>query len=176
MFAEGGDLRLALTAIETGYASAHRRRAVDNCRMACLIHLNLVVAEHGEFSSVTEEYLQSLQQILDDDDDDSSLSAEHLLWTLLIMFKSPGHYERIWKMSRLVNIVKRARAPTWTTIEDALRAFLRMPESIEEVEVGLIGWDQAAFLQEVKDSTTADARLERGARSCEVGLLRSRMS
>ncbi|EXJ73837.1 uncharacterized protein A1O5_03599 [Cladophialophora psammophila CBS 110553] len=149
MFREGTELANSLKAIDTGYESPDKRRAVDNCRIACLIHLNLVMAEYGDFSPATEEYLQVLQRILEEDDDDSILSAEHLLWTLLTAFRPQGHYERIWKMSRLVGVMKRARARSWRTIEDALRAFLRLPESIDDLESALSACNREEFLGEV---------------------------
>ncbi|KIW89570.1 uncharacterized protein Z519_09726 [Cladophialophora bantiana CBS 173.52] len=149
IFREGTELANALKAIETGYESPDKRRAVDNCRIACLIHLNLVMAEYGDFSPATEDYLQALQRILQDDDDDSSLSAEHLLWTLLTAFRPHGHYERIWKMSRLVGVVKRTGTRTWMTIEDTLRAFLRLPESINDLESALSACNREEFLGEV---------------------------
>ncbi|KIW27787.1 uncharacterized protein PV07_07495 [Cladophialophora immunda] len=159
MFQEGTELANALKSVETGYENPDKRRAVDNCRIACLIHLNLVMAEHGDFAQATEEYLQALQRILEEADDDSSLSAEHLLWTLLSLFRSPGHYERVWKMSRLVGVVKRTRAHTWTAIENALRAFLRLPESIHDLESALSVWNREECLEEVVDMGNASSRI-----------------
>jgi hypothetical protein len=150
MFADGSDLGNALEAIETGYSNPDKRRAVDNCRMACLIHLNLIMANYGDFSPATEDFLQALQRILDQDDDDSSLSAEHLLWTLLAAFPPKEHYERIWKMSRLVGVAKRTRAHTWTAIENALRMFLRLPGSVADLEAVTSGWNREEFLKEVQ--------------------------
>ncbi|KIX95287.1 uncharacterized protein Z520_08804 [Fonsecaea multimorphosa CBS 102226] len=159
MFHEGSELANALKSIETGYESPDKRRAVDNCRLACLIHLNLVMAEHGDLSQATEEYLQALQRILDEADDDSSLSAEHLLWTLLTPFRSQGHYERIWKMSRLVGVVKRTSAQTWMAIENALRVFLRLPGSIYDFESALSVWDRGECLDQLIAVGNVDARV-----------------
>lgn len=139
-FKDGATVFTALSEIETGYESPDKRRAVDNCRMACLIYLNLVMAEHGDLSRVTEEYLKALRQIVDDNDDDSSLTAEHLLWTLLTPFKHQGHYERIWKLCRLVGVVKQAKPQTWSTIGKALQGFLQMPEDIRMLEDVLGDW------------------------------------
>lgn len=157
MFQVESDLEQTLRAIETGYSSPDKRRAVDNCRMACLIHLNLIMADYGDFSPSTEAFLEKLQSILDQDDDDSTLSAEHLLWTLLAAFPPKHHYERIWKMSRLVGVVKRTRTHTWTATENALRTFLKPPETIEELEVVVSGWDREGFLIEVQRGNEADA-------------------
>lgn len=149
-FRDGGELISALKHVQTGYESPDKRRAVDNCRMACLIHLNLVLAEYGDFSIATEQYLMALQRVLADDDDDSSLSAEHLLWTLLMTaFKRQGHYERIWKMSRLVGVVKRTNSQTWLMVENALQTFLQLPESIDDLGSAVKGWKQEDFLQEL---------------------------
>lgn len=138
----------ALTKFETGYDDPDKRRAVDNCRMACLVYLNLVMAEYGDFSTTTEQFLSSLKQILEDDDDDSNLSAEHLLWTLLSISTTEDHYQRVWKMSRLVGVIKRVTSETWTTIEDAWRTFLRLPECVDEIQGVLRGWNCEHFLIE----------------------------
>ncbi len=156
MFQAESDLEQALRSIETGYSSPDKRRAVDNCRMACLIYINMIMADYGDFSPSTEAFLERLQSILDADDDDSSLSAEHLLWTLLAAFPPKDHYERIWKMSRLVGVAKRTRAHTWTAIETALRMFLRLPDTIEDLEVVVSGWNREEFLIEVQRGDEAD--------------------
>ncbi|KAI1608933.1 hypothetical protein EDD37DRAFT_697108 [Exophiala viscosa] len=147
-FRDGGEIINALTRTETGYDEPDKRRAVDNCRMACLIYLNLIMADNGDFSTATEEFLGSLQQILEDDDDDSSLSAEHLLWTLLSISTTEDHYQRVWKMSRLVGVVKRSSSQMWTTIENALRTFLRLPDCVAELQAVLRGWNSERFLIE----------------------------
>ncbi|KAK5039906.1 hypothetical protein LTS07_000401 [Exophiala sideris] len=147
-FRKGGEMINALTKFETGYDDPDKRRAVDNCRMACVIYLNLIMAEYGDFSMAMEEFLCSLQQILEDDADDSSLSAEHLLWTLLSISTSEDHYQMVWKMSRLVGVVKRSSSQTWTTVENALRTFLRLPEGVDELQAVLRGWKSESFLIE----------------------------
>ncbi|KAJ9603501.1 hypothetical protein H2200_011687 [Cladophialophora chaetospira] len=150
MFQEGSELQNALSNHEIGYKNPDKRRALDNCRMACLIHLNLIMADYGDFSTATEEFLRDLQEILDKDDDDSSLSAEHLLWTLLAAFPPKDHYERIWRMCRLVGVAKRTRAHTWIAIENALLAFLRLPDTIDGLEAVVSGWNREEFLKEVQ--------------------------
>ncbi|KAK5456978.1 hypothetical protein LTS15_004758 [Exophiala xenobiotica] len=151
-FKPGSQLNNALSNTETGYDDPDKRRAVDNCRIASLIHLNLVMAESGDFSATTEEYLKSLQRTLEDDDDDSGLSAEHLLWTLLSGSTS-SHYDRVWKMSRLVGVVKRTSSQMWSIIENALRTFLHLPESAEDLESVLREWDHKRFLVEAMSLT-----------------------
>lgn len=171
MFREGSELAMALQAIETGYANPDKRRAVDNCRMACLIHLNLVMAENGDFSQATEDFLRSLQRILDQDDDDSSLSAEHLLWTLLAAFKPQDNYERIWKMARLVGVVKRTQTHTWAAIENALRMFLRLPESVSDLEAAVSGWSRDEFLAEVTRTEVTEDNM-RCTEGCQICMLK----
>jgi hypothetical protein len=139
-FKDGATIFIALSEIETGYESSDKRRAVDNCRMACLIYLNLIMAEYGDLSRATEEYLKALREIADDNDDDSSLTAEHLLWTLLTPFKHEGHYERIWKLCRLVGVVKRAKPHAWSIIGKALQNLLKIPEDIRMLEDVLGDW------------------------------------
>ncbi|EXJ60294.1 hypothetical protein A1O7_04446 [Cladophialophora yegresii CBS 114405] len=156
IFQEGTELSRALESRDTGFLSADKRRSVDNCRMACLIYLNLIMAEYGVLSPATENYLRSLQRILDQDDDDSSLTAEHLLWTLLAAFPPEEHYKRIWKMCRLVAVVKCARAHTWVAVENALRTFLRAPESVAGLEAVTSGWNREDFLTEVQRQEGTD--------------------
>lgn len=129
------------------------------------------MAEYGDFSHATEEFLQSLQRILDEDDDDSSLSAEHLLWTLLAAFKPQDNYERVWKMTRLVGVIKRTRSHTWTTIENALRMFLRLPESVSDLEAAVSGWSRDEFLAQVRriDVAVGDTTC---AEDCQICLLK----
>ncbi|KIW68922.1 hypothetical protein PV04_04834 [Phialophora macrospora] len=114
------------------------------------------MADYGDFSQVAEDYLRSLQRILEEDDDDSSLSAEHLLWTLIAAFPPKEHYPRIWKMSRLVGVAKKARPHTWVAIENALRAYLRLPESVADLEAAMSGWNRDEFLREVRRQDGAD--------------------
>lgn len=149
-FRAGSELSSALENLETGYNDFDKRRAVDNCRMASLIHLNLIMAELGDFSSQTEKYLATLQQILEDDEDDSDLSAEHLLWTLLSLSTDQGHYDRVWRMSRLIGVVKRTSSAMWSTIENVLRNFLRLPANANDLGLVLQEWNHERFLLEAK--------------------------
>ena len=152
-FRPGSEMNNALSNFETGYDDPDKRRAVDNCRMACLIHLNLVMVQCEDFSAATEEYLRSMQRILEDDDDDSGLSAEHLLWTLLSASTSAEHYDRVWKMSRLVGVVKRTSSKMWSIIENALGTFLQLLESAGKLESVLREWDHKRFLLEAMSLT-----------------------
>ncbi|KAK6364198.1 hypothetical protein LTS17_012467 [Exophiala oligosperma] len=149
-FRAGSELSTALENFETGYNDFEKRRAVDNCRMASLILLNLIMAELGDFSSQTEKYLATLQQILEDDDDDSDLSAEHLLWTLLSMPTDQGHYDRVWKTSRLIGVVKRTSSAMWSTIENILRNSMRLPANANDLGIVLQQWSHERFLLEAK--------------------------
>lgn len=148
-FKDGTPTSTALSETSTRYESPDKRRAVDNCRMACLIYLNLIMVEHGDLSKSTEDYLKALRQITDDSDDDSSLTSEHLLWTLLTPFeqRDKGHYERIWKLCGFVGVVKRSTPQTWSTLEKALRVFLQIPEDIRMLEdvLGDFTWEALNF-------------------------------
>lgn len=124
IFRDQSKIWAALQTFETGYISADKRKAVDNCRMACLIFLNLVIADHGECSALTEQFFSRVRKIIEAEDDDSSLSAEHLLWTLLGVPILEDHFERTWKLSRLIGVAKKSSSTSWTTIEESLRSFL----------------------------------------------------
>ena len=135
-FQDGTPIFTALNRMDTGYESPDKRQAVEHCRMACLVYLNLVMDELGDLSEATENYLKTLRGIVDDSDDDSSLTAEHLLWTLLATFDEPdhGHYERIWKTCRLVGLIKRSAPQTLSRLENTLRVYLQIPEDIKRLE------------------------------------------
>ena len=50
LFSNNSELGKSLEATETENLSPDKRRAVENCRMACLIYLNLIMADYGDFS------------------------------------------------------------------------------------------------------------------------------
>ncbi|KAK5045242.1 hypothetical protein LTR84_009348 [Exophiala bonariae] len=139
-FKDGTSIFAALKQGETGYESPDKRRAVEHCRMACLIYLNLIIAEYGDLSEATEDYLRGLRQISDDENDDSSLTAEHLLWTLLSLSQDGGHYERVGKLCRLTGVLKNLGHEIWMEIGQALRIFLQFPEDNKGLTDILIGW------------------------------------
>jgi hypothetical protein len=140
-FHPGTRMYMALAPVETGYSCPDKRRAVDNCRMACLLYLNAVVAEYGDFSTNTEKFLQSFSNFIEDDDHDCTLSAEHLFWALVRGIEETPHHERIWMVSRMVGVLKRAEQQTWWDVEEALRLFLVMPDNGSELMDRLLNWD-----------------------------------
>jgi Fungal specific transcription factor domain len=140
-FNPGTRMYVALAQVETGYSSPDKRRAVDNCRMACLLYLNTVIAEYGNFTAKTEKFLETFAHFVEDDDLDCTLSAEHLLWALIRGIEDEPHNERVWMMSRMVGVLKRSDQKTWADVEEALRLFLVMPEDGSELMARLAGWD-----------------------------------
>lgn len=140
-FNPGTRMYIALAQVETGYSSPDKRRAVDNCRMACLLYLNAVVAEYGDFSAKTETFLETFLHFVEDDDLDCTLSAEHLLWALIRGIEDEAHHERVWMVSRMVGVLKRANQRTWWDVEEALRLFLVMPEDGSILLERLSNWD-----------------------------------
>jgi hypothetical protein len=140
-FRPGTRMYMALASVETGYSSPEKRRAVDNCRLACLLYLNAAIAEYGDFSTSTEKFLQSFANFIEDDDLDCTLSAEHLLWALIRGIEDTPHNERVWMLSRMIGVLKRANWQTWADVEEALRSFLVMPEDGSELMDRLRAWD-----------------------------------
>ena len=139
----------ALVPKETGYSHPDKRQAFENCRMACLIFLNLVVSDHGEESQTTRRYFADLATAIQDEDDDSAMTAEHFLWTLLSAVIPGDHYERCWKLSRMVGIVKKAGVAAWAEIEALLRLFLGWAGPACDARGLLRAWNGRVFAEEV---------------------------
>jgi len=140
-FYPGTRMYKCLAQVDKGYSCPDKRRAVDHCRMASLLYLNAVVAEYGDFSAKTENFLQTFAYFVEDDDLDCTLSAEHLFWALVRGIESTVHHERVWMISRMVGVLKRADQQTWWDVEEALRLFLVMPEDGSEMMDLLSNWD-----------------------------------
>jgi len=142
-------MHTVLSPVETGYGNPDKRRAVDNCRLACLIFLNAAMAEHGDFSEPCEHFLSSFAQFAEDDDEDCTLSAEHLLWYLIRGFGDPKTDEWTWMTSRMIGVMKRSGQQTWESVETSLRLFLIMPEDGSEMVNHLTAWDPEKFYQDL---------------------------
>lgn len=148
-FRPGTRMYMALAPVSVSYSSPSKRRAVDNCRLACLLYLNLVVAEYGDFSSKTEVFLQSFANFIEDDDLDCTLSAEHLLWALVRGIEAQPYDERLWKISRVMGVLKRVDGRTWLEVEEALRLFLVLAEEGGEMVGRLKRWDTERVRREI---------------------------
>jgi hypothetical protein len=139
----------AFRPVDPRYSWPERRRAVDNCRLASLIYLNAVIAEYSNFSKKTEQFLTTFSGFVEDDDYDCTLSAEHLFWSLVRGIEECATNERIWMVSRMMGVVKRANKRTWEEIEKALRLFLVMPEDNSDLIKYLSSWDPERFRKDV---------------------------
>jgi hypothetical protein len=148
-FRPGTRMYHALRPVDTGYSCPEKRRAVDNCRLASLIYLNAVIAEYGNFSKRTEQFLATFSRFVENDDYDCTLSAEHLFWSLVRGIEEHAANERIWMVSRMMGVAKRANKRTWQEIEEALRFFLIMPEDTSDLIKYLSSWDPEKFRKEV---------------------------
>ncbi len=144
-------LASALVPVETGYSHPDKRHAFENCRIACLIFLNLVLGDCGEDAQAMDRYFADLARLIQDQEDDSVMTAEHLLWTLLSTTTFDEHYEICWKLSRMVGIVKRAGVAAWAKIEVMLRLFLGLGYRGYEAEARdlLRSWEGRAFVEEL---------------------------
>jgi hypothetical protein len=143
-FRPGSRMYRALAPVAPEYACPDRRRAVDHCRMACLLYLNLTLSEYGGFSEDTEEFLRRFAGFIEDDDLDCTLSAEHLLWALVRGIEEVRRDERVWRMSRMVGVLKRCGERTWAEVEEGLRLFLVMGKDAGETLQRLKHWDTEA--------------------------------
>lgn len=148
-FRPGERISHAFRPVKTEYNLPEKRRAVDNCRLACLIYLNVVIQEYGNFSKRTEQFLATFSRFVDDDDYDCTLSAEHLLWSLIRGIEERAVNERIWMVSRMMGVLKRANKQTWEDIEEVLRSFLIVPEDTSDLVKYLSSWDLEKFRRDV---------------------------
>ena len=148
-FRPGTRLYHAFRPVDTRYSWPEQRRAVDNCRLACLIYLNTVIAEYGNFSIRTEQFLETFSRFVEDDDYDCAMSAEHLFWSLVRGIEERTTNERIYMVSRMMGVLKRANKRTWEDIEEALRLFLTIPEDTTDLIKDLQAWDPEKFHKDV---------------------------
>ena len=148
-FRPGTRMYHAFRPVDPRFSWPEKRRAVDNCRLASLLYLNAVIAEYGNFSKKTEQFLTTFSKFVEDDDYDCALSAEHLFWSLVRGIEECPTNERIWMVSRMMGVVKRANKRTWEEIEKALRLFLVMPEDNSDLIKYLSGWDPEKFRKDV---------------------------
>ena len=155
-FRPGTRMYDVLSRVDTGYTSPDKRRAVDNCRLACLIYLNIVVSEYGDFSADTESFLQTIVRFVEDDDLDCALSAEHLLWSLIRGVEPQEARERPWKVSRMIGVMKTVSQEMWWEVEEALRLFLITPDDGSDLMQRISVWDFEKF----RLSSKAFAELE----------------
>jgi hypothetical protein len=148
-FRPGTRMYHAFRPVEARFSWPEKRRAVDNCRLASLIYLNAVIAEYGNFSKRTEQFLATFSRFVEDDDYDCVLSAEHLFWSLVRGIEERAANERVWMVSRMMGVVKRANKRMWEEIEEALRLFLVMPEDTSDLIKYLSNWDPEKFRKDV---------------------------
>lgn len=141
-------IRPALEVFDTGYLHPDKVQAVENCRMACLIFLNLVLADHDISSATSEKYFEQLLRTIEGEDDDSTMTAEHLLWTLLATATLSDHYDRCWKLSRLIGVVKQVGVGTRHRVDRIFRILLLESTQSQNVSAGFQSWDGRAFVEE----------------------------
>ena len=141
-------IRPALEVFDTGYLHPDKVQAVENCRMACLIFLNLVLTDHDIASATSEKFFKQLLRTIEDEDDDSTLTAEHLLWTLLAAVTLSDHYDRCWKLSRLIGVIKQVGVGTRHRVDRFFRILLLESTQSQKISAGFQSWDGRAFVEE----------------------------
>ncbi|KAJ5722978.1 hypothetical protein N7488_001013 [Penicillium malachiteum] len=126
------------------------RMRTDNCKLACIIYLNLLLLNIGDYSETTESFLQSLKELLTEDK--HMLSPEYLLWTLLrapypvTMKKS----REIWaRVIQILAVVKRARYQSVICYQEAMLLFLQLSTNAVELapsfKINLCGIENEAM-------------------------------
>ncbi|KAJ6137061.1 hypothetical protein N7471_003547 [Penicillium samsonianum] len=105
------------------------RLRTDNCRLACIIYINLMLLELGDLSEAAELFLGSLERYLPNNK--SLRSAEFLLWTLLRSPYplTPEASRVLWsKTIQILAVVKRARYQhSIMEYQEAMFLFLELP-------------------------------------------------
>ncbi|PYH81201.1 hypothetical protein BO82DRAFT_268656, partial [Aspergillus uvarum CBS 121591] len=105
------------------------RLRTDNCRLACLIYLNLLFMELGDFSTRTEQFLEALERRLATALM-PALTPEYLLWILLRWqtLLPTGQSRSLWmKAIKLIAVVKRASYQSLVPYHRAMFLFLELP-------------------------------------------------
>ena len=146
-------IRPALEVFDTGYLHPDKVQAVENCRMGCLIFLNLVLADHDMSSATSETYFEQLLRTIEDEDDDSTMTTEHLLWTLLATATLPDHYGRCWKLARLIGVIKQVGTGTRQSIDSLFRFLLLELTQSQKLAASFQSWDGRAFVEEAISSS-----------------------
>ncbi|PWY86724.1 hypothetical protein BO70DRAFT_422338 [Aspergillus heteromorphus CBS 117.55] len=108
------------------------RLKTDNCRLACIIYLNLLFIQLGDFSARTETFLLALENELAPliQMNMDMLSPEYLLWILLrCQTVLPAQQSReLWMQAiRVIAVVKRARYQSLVQYARAMFLFLEIP-------------------------------------------------
>ncbi|KAB8069143.1 hypothetical protein BDV29DRAFT_183313 [Aspergillus leporis] len=110
----------------------------DNCRLACVIYVNLLLMRLGDFSKTTELFLSSLERTLTEDT--QILSPEYLLWILLRspIVLSMGESRDLWaKAIQIIAVVKRARYHNVVQYHEAMFLFLEFPVDTSKLALAL---------------------------------------
>ena len=163
-FKFGGSLMRALTRQTKASTGWRKLRALENCRIACLLNINVVLDTMGDFSYCTELYMSSAAQWVNSrqrGDVDCGFVAEHLLWCLVeglskaemeehnanAQFPTPSG-KRLWQLMRLVGVMKMASEQTRQDVEEVLRLCLLLPNDEDgTLRKQLEAWDEQAFRQ-----------------------------
>ncbi|KAJ6020783.1 hypothetical protein N7540_006287 [Penicillium herquei] len=110
------------------------RLRTDNCRLACIIYLNLLLLNIGDCSDFTEDFLDSLEESLTRDK--HMISPEYLLWTLLraphpVTLKTS---RELWaRVIQIMAVVKRARYQSVICYQEVMFLFLQLPTNAVEL-------------------------------------------
>ncbi|EAW08580.1 uncharacterized protein ACLA_033160 [Aspergillus clavatus NRRL 1] len=114
------------------------RCRTDNCRLACIIYINLVLMELGDLSKHTELFLLSLEQLFTRNP--QILSPEYLLWVLL---RTPGPLasktaQDLWAQAiQIIAVVKRASFHNVMHYQEAMFLFLQLVEDASKLAPAL---------------------------------------
>ncbi|KAF7588402.1 hypothetical protein BBP40_005731 [Aspergillus hancockii] len=110
----------------------------DNCRLACVIYINLFFTRLGDFSEATESFLSTLERHLKEDT--ALLSPEYLLWILLRtpVVISRRESREVWaKAIQIIAVVKRARYHNVIQYHEAMSLFLELPKDASKLTPAL---------------------------------------
>lgn len=105
------------------------RRVTDNCRLVCILYLNVVLDELGDLSRSTETFFQGLLNRMAREQCGVDTTPEYLLWCLLrnTSSSSNGDSKRWVKVAHMTAVIKRIPRESLQSLETVLMTFLEMP-------------------------------------------------
>lgn len=107
-----------------------KRQVEDNCRFAIILFLCQTMAEYGDFSKITANFLRALEERLQDERSDINLSPEFLLWSLLQGIVSASErcaelWSRVSGMMAASRFISESAMPQ---LEEVFLLLLEMPD------------------------------------------------
>lgn len=109
--------------------------------MSILLHFNVALWDFAKDSNLSELFLKDLSYRMKEAQLGRKASVAALAQFLLYASRhkeiQPTHFDRVWKVGRLLKIAKRLSATSWTRLWDNLLAYL----TFEKIDLNVIKWE-----------------------------------